>query len=82
MATQALFPPTLVNLVEWGERHAALADSLASAAAMYRDRFELQLRLVRIVLPPIVFLLVAATVLFVAYGVLGSISTALRILAW
>ena len=82
MSGETLFPPTLVNLVEWGGRHDALADSLASAAAMYRDRFELQLRLVRIVLPPIVFLLVGATVLFVVYGLLGSISTAIRLMVY
>jgi type II secretory pathway component PulF len=81
LADQPLVPPTLVNLVEWGQRHAALADSLDSARQMYRDRFDQQLRLIRVVVPPIIFLLVAGSALFVAYGWLSSITAALKLLA-
>jgi type II secretory pathway component PulF len=78
----ALFPPTLLNLLAWGERHAEVADALATAEQMYRDRFELQLKLIRVVLPPLVFLLVAAAALFITYGWLGSIFTAMRLLSF
>jgi type II secretory pathway component PulF len=82
LAESPPFPPTLVSLVEWAERHAALADTLRSAARMYRDRFELQLRLIRLIVPPIVFLFVAGTALFVSYGwFIGSIS-AIRLLSY
>jgi type II secretory pathway component PulF len=81
LAEQPLFPATFVNLVEWGDRHAALADSLASARQMYRERFELQLRLIRIVLPPVIFLIVAGSALFIAYGWLISIGRAVQLLS-
>ncbi len=81
LQSDSLFPPTLINLLAWGEQHAEVADTLQTAEEMYRDRFELQLRLIRVVLPPLVFLLVAASVLFITYGWMGSIFTALQLLS-
>ncbi|MGD9719844.1 MAG: type II secretion system F family protein [Pirellulales bacterium] len=80
LAGDALFPPTMVKLVQWGEEHHALGSALERASQMYRERFELQLRLIRVVLPPLVFLLVAGSALLVAAGWLGSIAMAIRLL--
>jgi type II secretory pathway component PulF len=77
----ALFPPTFRNLVAWGEAHHALVEALDGARQMYLERFELQLRLVRLVVPPLVFLLVAASVLLVAYGWISSVTSAIRMLS-
>jgi type IV pilus assembly protein PilC len=67
LAASSLFPPTLVNLVAWGEQHAALTDALSAARQMYLDRFDLQLRLLRLVFPPIVFVIIFATAWFVMF---------------
>ena len=76
-----LFPPTLCNLVAWGEAHHALADALQGARQMYLERFELQLGLIRLIVPPVIFLLVAASVLLVAYGWISAVTSAIRMLA-
>lgn len=69
----SLFPPTLVHLVRWGEQHSALSDALASARQVFCDRLELQTQLVRMVLPPIAFFLIAGSVLFVVAGMFGAL---------
>jgi type II secretory pathway component PulF len=80
LADRRIFPPTLACLVQWGQQN-ALIKALDCARTMYADRFELQVRLARLVLPPIVFLLVGGSALFVAYQALGSVLQAIRDLA-
>ncbi len=70
---QGTFPPTLVQFVEWGQRHAALAEALESARRMFYERFELQTQWVRLVLPPAVFLFVGISALFMATRFLGGL---------
>jgi type II secretory pathway component PulF len=67
LAASTQFPPTLVNLVAWGEHHAALTEALNAARQMYLDRFDLQLRLLRLVFPPIVFVIIFATAWLVLF---------------
>jgi len=57
-------PATLTRLIEWGERTSKLPKALEMGRAMFGARFTQQTELTRLVLPPIVFVLVAATVLF------------------
>jgi type II secretory pathway component PulF len=66
-------PPTLARLVEWGEKHAALADALDTARAMFAGRFERQTVLTRLVLPPVVFLIIAGSVLWVLNGIFATL---------
>ena len=73
LARRPLFPPTLVSTVTWGENHAALAGACESARQMFHERLESQTELVRFVLPPIVFLLLGASVLFVTAGLFGGV---------
>jgi type II secretory pathway component PulF len=82
LAAQAVFPMTLVYLVEWGQRNGTLVDALDTAQRMYADRFDLQVRLARLILPPIVFLLVAGGGLFVAYSIMRGTVGLLQLLTF
>lgn len=81
LALRSSIPPTVTNLVAWGEHHAALAEALESARRMMIERFDLQLRLIRLTVPPIVFLLVMGSALFVAYGWMHAMTHAIRMIA-
>jgi type II secretory pathway component PulF len=81
LSRRSSIPPTVVNLVAWGEHHAALAEALDSARRMMIERFELQLRLIRLTVPPLVFLLVMGSALFVSYGWFDAVTRAIRMLA-
>jgi general secretion pathway protein F len=67
------FPPTLARLVEWGEQRASLASALETAREIFMDRFDRQTELTRLVLPPVVFLIIAGSVFFVVNGILSSV---------
>ena len=73
LARRSLFPPTLVSTVTWGERHAALAEACQSAQEMFSQRVKSQTELIGLVLPPIVFLLLVATVIFFVAGLLSGL---------
>ncbi|MBX3411700.1 MAG: type II secretion system F family protein [Pirellulales bacterium] len=59
ISRQRRFPATLATLIQWGERHAALGEALDTAAEIFGGRAQGQLSLVRLAVPPIVFLFVA-----------------------
>ena len=59
VAAQRRFPAGLGPLLAWGERTGSLPDALDIAATAYEDRVRLQVELLKSVLPPIVFILVA-----------------------
>lgn len=61
-ARQGRFPATLEPLAEWGQRNAALPDALETAAEIFSGYSQGQLGLVRLALPPIVFLFVALAI--------------------
>lgn len=73
LARRSLFPPTLVSTVVWGESHAALAEACHSARQMFRERLESQTELIRLVLPPVVFALLGASVIFFVTGLLSGL---------
>ncbi len=79
LAQRSTFPATLVALVQWGQAN-ALVDTLQCARQMYADRFDMQVRLARMIVPPIVFLLIGGSALFVAYGVFGSLMSLVKLL--
>jgi type II secretory pathway component PulF len=80
LARSSSIPPTVVNLVAWGEHHAALAEALDCACRMMIERFNLQVRLIRLTVPPVVFLLVMGSALFVAYGWMHAMTQAIRLI--
>jgi len=53
-------PASIVPLVRWGQEHSALAESLDTAAEMFEDRVRFRGALMEAVLPPLVFIAVAA----------------------
>jgi type II secretory pathway component PulF len=58
-------PPLLAPLVRWGEGSGALAAALWSASAAYEARARRRIEVLRIVLPPLVFIFVGASVAFI-----------------
>jgi general secretion pathway protein F len=73
LARRSLFPPTLVSTMAWGESHAALAEACHSARRMFRERLESQTELIRLVLPPIIFLVLGASVVVFVIGLLSGL---------
>jgi general secretion pathway protein F len=55
------FPSTLSFLLTWGHRHAVFPETCRAASEMFADRARSQLALVRIVVPPLTFLVVIGT---------------------
>ncbi len=73
LARRSLFPSTLVSTVAWGESHGALAEACRSARQMFHERLESQIELVRLVVPPMIFLLLCASGWFVIAGFFGGL---------
>lgn len=74
MSRQGFFSPLLAQLAAWGESRNTLAEVLSACQRMYVDRFDRQAQLVRLVVPPAAFLLIAGIALFVAGSVFGLFS--------
>jgi general secretion pathway protein F len=64
------FPPSLRPLVDWGERTSDPAAAFQAATEMFEGRVQLRVQLLNTVLPPIVFVLIIATVAFLVRGTL------------
>jgi type II secretory pathway component PulF len=60
-----VFSPSLRTFATWGSEHGALADALRAARRLFEDRFALQVQLMRLILPPIAFLILASSILVV-----------------
>ena len=58
MAGRPQFPPSLIPIVEWGQRAPALADAFRAAAEMFEGRVRTQGSLLEAVLLPIMFMLI------------------------
>jgi type II secretory pathway component PulF len=58
MAAQPQFPPSLIPIVEWGQRAPALAEAFRAAAEMFEGRLRSQGTFLEAILLPIMFLLV------------------------
>jgi type II secretory pathway component PulF len=66
----AAFPKSLGPIAEWGEQARALPEALRTAAEMFEGRVETQLTLLRMLTPPLTFLLVLWGLLFLVSGAL------------
>jgi type II secretory pathway component PulF len=58
MAGRPQFPPSLIPIVEWGQRAPALADAFRVAAEMFEGRVRSQGSILEAVLVPILFMLI------------------------
>ena len=65
LAAQAIFPPTLVTLIEWGERSSSLKEALESATEMLETRAVTRDNLLRAVVGPTTFLVMASVMVAV-----------------
>jgi type II secretory pathway component PulF len=59
------FPPTLKPILIWGERQSATVEALASASDWFKDRCNVRTDFLTAVIPPIAFLVVIVTLMFV-----------------
>jgi type IV pilus assembly protein PilC len=65
VARVSTFPPTLTPILAWGDRLSAPDEALASASDWFRTRCDLRSDLLMVVIPPITFLLVTVTMIYV-----------------
>jgi general secretion pathway protein F len=82
MARIDAFPPSLVTLTAWGVEGDQLPEAWTLAGRAYEERAALQISLLRAVAPPIIFLLVAAAVVFLISQVLVPIAQIGSMLSW
>ena len=75
------FPQSLIAWVEFGQRNHRLSETLHHAADVYEGRLRVRANLLRIALPPLVFLVVGACVLFLGYAILVPMLKLLNVLA-
>ncbi len=64
------FPASLGPVVRWGEQSGQLHEAFRVAAEMFEGRVQMRAELVRTILPPLVFVAVAAGVLLLLAGLL------------
>lgn len=81
MTVSSAFPPTLVRFVAWGQQHAALSEALSDARQMFAERFDLRLQVVRLVMPPMIFVLAAGSALTLAVQAFRFMLPMVRLLA-
>jgi type II secretory pathway component PulF len=58
LAYRGRFPPSIVPLVDWGQRNAALPDTLRAAGEMYEGRLQSQGSLLEAVLLPLMLMVI------------------------
>jgi type II secretory pathway component PulF len=71
LAEIGTLPSPIVPIVRWGEQSGTLADAFSTVAEMYENRIRLRSGLARAILPPITFILVAITVLWLVNALFG-----------
>ncbi len=70
----AALPSTLTMIVRHGEQGECLAESLTAAAEYFEERARLRLSVIRLVFPPLMFVLIAVLVV-VSFGVVFKVIT-------
>ncbi len=65
MSTDPQFPRSLVPLVRWGEQAGMLSEAFATGHDMFAERARTRALLLQTVLPPVLFIAIGCTVLFV-----------------
>lgn len=79
---QQRWPPALVPLLRSGEETHNLSGALTRAATYFEDRVRMRLALVRSVVPPLLFALVATVIVTVCAGAMLVIFSAVGPLFW
>ena len=81
LASDDNFPETLVPIVAWGERTTALDEAFGAAADLFADRVELQIGLIRFLVPPFVFLGVAVMISLVVSSTVAPLVSLITMLS-
>ncbi len=66
MSTEPQFPGSLIPLIRWGEESGMLADAFATGREMFEQRTRARAQLIQSTLPPVLFVAIGCSVLFVA----------------
>ncbi len=74
-------PASLVPLVQWGERTGALGEALRGASDYLEGRVRLRAEMLRVVLPPLLFILIGSGALFVVVSLLAPLITLIQYLS-
>lgn len=80
VAVERALPPTLRNILDWGERQGTLADSLQAVGDLCEGRVRMQLSLWETVLPPLACLITAAAVTILFSAMHAALLAAIKIL--
>ncbi|MGA2030726.1 MAG: type II secretion system F family protein [Thermoguttaceae bacterium] len=70
LAGDRRFPPSLIPLVQWGQRASALPEAFRAAAETFEGRTRTQAMLLEVVLPPVAFLAIITFAGFVVSAVM------------
>lgn len=70
LASQRRFPPSMIPLVDWGQRASAMADAFRASAEMFEGRVQTQGIFLETVLLPLTFLLIA---LFIGFFIVAMV---------
>ncbi|MCE5267782.1 MAG: type II secretion system F family protein [Planctomycetaceae bacterium] len=60
MASRGQFPPSMIPMIEWGQRNAALGDAFRAAVEMFEGRVRSQGSVLDAIVLPMVFLIIGA----------------------
>lgn len=82
MSRQGFFSPLVTQLAAWGETRNALGDVLSACRQMYVDRFDRQSQVIRQIVPPAAFLIIAGVAMFVASSVFGLFTLVMEFLSF
>jgi type II secretory pathway component PulF len=69
MVTFRAIPSSLIPLVEWGEQSGALGESFRVGREMFERRVRMRAALIQFIVPPLLFIWIGCTVLFVVVAV-------------
>ena len=81
IARLRVFPPSLVPLVEWGERTGALPRALHDASEMFSTRAQLRDQFLAAVSAPMTFLMVAGVLMFVIVAMYAPLVSLISVLS-
>lgn len=74
-------PTTLLPYVRWGERTGQLAEAFRTVGDMYDGRVHMRCELLKSIVPPIVFVVLATSILLVVVGLYAPMFTLLNALS-
>ncbi|MHB8969845.1 MAG: type II secretion system F family protein [Pirellulaceae bacterium] len=81
MVTFRAIPASLIPLVEWGEQSGTLSESFHVGREMFEKRVSTRAALINFLVPPLLFLWIGCTVLFVVVATFGPMVSLMTMLS-